>query len=59
MSLWKDESSAVVSRRLAIRFPFDYPYVREWLGPGGPPGLQNLWQVALRSAVGSTPIHSR
>ena len=31
----------------------------EWLGPGGPPGLQNLWRVALRAAVGSTPIHSR
>jgi hypothetical protein len=32
---------------------------REWLGPGGSPGLQNLWRVALRAAVGSTPIHSR
>lgn len=31
----------------------------EWLGPGGLPGLQNLWRVALRVAVGSTPIHSR
>jgi hypothetical protein len=31
----------------------------EWLGPGGLPGLQNLWRVALRAAVGSTPIHSR
>ncbi len=25
----------------------------EWLGPGGLPGLQNLWRVALRAAVGS------
>jgi len=32
---------------------------REWLGPGGLPGLQNRWRVALRAAVGSTPIHSR
>jgi hypothetical protein len=39
--------------------PFDYPYPREWLGPGGSPGLQNRWRVALRAAVGSTPIHSR
>ena len=31
----------------------------EWLGPGGLPGLQHLWRVALRAAVGSTPIHSR
>jgi hypothetical protein len=31
----------------------------EWLSPGGLPGLQNLWRVALRVAVGSTPIHSR
>jgi hypothetical protein len=31
----------------------------EWLGPGGLPGLQNLWRAALRAAVGSTPIHSR
>ena len=31
----------------------------EWLSPGGLPGLQNLWRVALRAAVGSTPIHSR
>src|SRR5512139_490690 len=30
-----------------------------WLGPGGLPGLQNRWRVALRAAVGSTPIHSR
>jgi hypothetical protein len=29
------------------------------LGPGGLPGLQNRWRVALRAAVGSTPIHSR
>ncbi len=33
--------------------------LREWLGPGGLPGLQNRWRVALRAAVGSTPIHSR
>jgi len=26
--------------------------------PAGFPGLQNLWRVALRAAVGSTPIHS-
>ena len=32
---------------------------RGWLGPGGLPGLQNRWRVALRAAVGSTPIHSR
>ena len=38
---------------------FDYPCPREWLGPGGLPGLQHLWRVALRAAVGSTPIHSR
>jgi hypothetical protein len=31
----------------------------EWLSPGGLPGLQNRWRVALRAAVGSTPIHSR
>jgi len=36
-----------------------YPYRREWLGPGGLPGLQNRRRVALRAAVGSTPIHSR
>ncbi len=29
------------------------------MGPGGLPGLQNRWRVALRAAVGSTPIHSR
>jgi len=29
------------------------------LGPGGFLGLQNRWRVALRAAVGSTPIHSR
>ena len=34
-------------------------FAREWLSPGGLPGLQNLWRVALRVAVGSTPIHSR
>jgi hypothetical protein len=44
---------------LAIPSAFDYPYAWEWLGPGGLPGLQNLWRVALRAAVGSTPIHSR
>src|SRR5215216_1359508 len=44
---------------LAIPSAFDYPYTWEWLGPGGLPGLQNLWRVALRAAVGSTPIHSR
>ncbi len=44
---------------LAKPSPFDYPYRREWLGPGGSPGLQNRWRVALRAAVGSTPIHSR
>ena len=44
---------------LAIPPAFDYPYMREWLGPGGLPGLQNLWRAALRAAVGSTPIHSR
>ena len=31
----------------------------EWLSPGGLPGLQNRWRVALRAAVGSSPIHSR
>jgi len=36
-----------------------YPYQWEWLGPGGPPGLQNRCRVALRTVVGSTPIHSR
>jgi hypothetical protein len=30
-----------------------------WLGSGGFPGLQNRWRVALRAAVGSTPIRSR
>lgn len=45
--------------RLAKASCFDYPCVWEWLGPGGSPGLQNLWRVALRAAVGSTPIHSR
>lgn len=29
------------------------------MSPGGLPGLQNRWRVALRAAVGSTPIHSR
>ena len=45
--------------RLANLICFDYAYRREWLCPGGLPGLQNLWRVALRAAVGSTPIHSR
>ncbi len=45
--------------RLANPYCFDYPCPREWLSPGGLPGLQNLWRVALRAAVGSTPIHSR
>ena len=52
----------VVNGWLFIRakpFPFDYAYRREWLGPGGLPGLQNRRRVALRAAVGSTPIHSR
>ena len=44
---------------LAKPLPFDYPCPWEWLGPGGLPGLQHLWRVALRAAVGSTPIHSR
>src|SRR5512138_3278695 len=44
---------------LAKASRFDYPCGWEWLGPGGLPGLQNLWRVALRAAVGSTPIHSR
>jgi hypothetical protein len=29
------------------------------MSSGGLPGLQNRWRVALRAAVGSTPIHSR
>ena len=41
------------------RYPVRLSLHREWLGPGGSPGLQNLWRVALRAAVGSTPIHSR
>ena len=36
-----------------------YIYSWEWLGPGGPPGLQNRCRVAVRAVVGSTPIHSR
>ena len=36
-----------------------YAYPREWLSPGGLPGLQNRCRVALRAVVGSTPIHSR
>lgn len=48
-----------VGMRLAKASPIDYPCTWEWLGPGGLPGLQNLWRVALRAAVGSTPIHSR
>jgi len=38
---------------------FEYAYTREWLGPGGLPGLQNRWRVVMQAAVGSTPIHSR
>ena len=38
---------------------FGYACRWEWLGPGGLPGLQHRWRVALRAAVGSTPIHSR
>ncbi len=30
-----------------------------WLSPGGFLGLQNRWRVAVRAAVGSTPIHPR
>jgi len=48
-----------VIKPLAKPYSFDYPCAWEWLGPGGSPGLQNLWRVALRAAVGSTPIHSR
>ena len=37
-----------------------YPYRSwEWMSPGGFPGLQHRWRVALRAAVGSTPMHSR
>ena len=36
-----------------------WPRVGGWLGPGGPPGLQNRRRAALRAAVGSTPIHPR
>jgi len=32
---------------------------REWMSPGGLPGLQSRWRVALRAAMGSTPMHSR
>jgi hypothetical protein len=46
-------------RQLVNPAGLDYACFREWLGPGGLPGLQNLWRVALRAAVGSTPIHSR
>ena len=42
-----------------LRLSLHVFFVWEWLGPGGLPGLQNLWRVALRAAVGSTPIHSR
>ena len=45
--------------QLANLLPLGYPYKREWLGPGGLPGLQHQWRVALRAAVGSSPIHSR
>ena len=36
-----------------------WPRVGGWLGPGGPPGLQNRRRAAQRAAVGSTPIHPR
>ncbi len=39
--------------RLANLICFDYACLWEWLCPGGLPGLQNLWRVALRAAVGS------
>jgi hypothetical protein len=52
-------SERSINLRLAKASRFDYPCGWEWLGPGGSPGLQNLWRVALRAAVGSTPIHSR
>ncbi len=42
-----------------IRWQWVSNQIREWLSPGGLPGLQNRWRVALRAAVGSTPIHSR
>ncbi len=41
------------------KYSFEYAYMREWLGPGGLPGLQNRWRVVMQAAVGSTPIHSR
>ena len=44
---------------LAKEAGLGYPYPWEWMSPGGLPGLQNRWRVALRAAVGSTPIHSR
>src|SRR5512141_392036 len=56
-SLFKNMEAPIMP--LAKASPFDYPCTWEWLGPGGLPGLQNLWRVALRAAVGSTPIHSR
>src|SRR5512141_79184 len=56
-SLFKNMEAPIMP--LAKASSFDYPCMWEWLGPGGLPGLQNLWRVALRAAVGSTPIHSR
>ena len=51
--------SIVTPCYLAKPLSFEYPYQREWLGPGGLPGLQHRWRAAMRAAVGSTPIHSR
>src|SRR6266542_914321 len=45
--------------QLANLSSLGYPCKWEWLGPGGLPGLQHQWRVALRAAVGSSPIHSR
>src|SRR5512141_2417217 len=56
-SLFKNMEAPIMP--LAKASSFDYPCGWEWLSPGGLPGLQNLWRVALRAAVGSTPIHSR
>ena len=49
----------VACKAILIRVSLRVLCLWEWLGPGGLPGLQNLWRVALRAAVGSTPIHSR
>lgn len=46
-------------KQLAIPVPLWYACNREWISPGGLPGLQNRCRVALRAVVGSTPIHSR